>query len=87
MNKHNNDCSISDRCINCTLRTTQEERAECRQQHLRWLTEKEMDTAVKEMLVGVKKNKAISERTKYLMSLDAIRAAQDEKTWRIVKGG
>jgi len=86
----NNDCGIAAWCKDCNRIMTNIERSECHAAHLRWLTEPEMDAAIAELwtprLQKEYEDGFLSYETKRPFAIDAVRAAQDAKTWRIAQG-
>jgi len=83
---NNNDCGITNDCNNCTYLSSITEREDCRQIHLRWLTQVEMDEAIAKLWTRSQEDYLkgiLSDETYRLFSMDAIRAAQDAKTWSI----
>lgn len=86
---NNNDCGIAKDCNNCSYLSNITEREDCRQMHLRWLTETEMEEAIEKLWTPKIKEDyhkgILSDETYRLFSIDAIRVGQDAKTWAIAQ--
>lgn len=81
----NNYCANADFCKDCTYKTEDNERNQCRKTHLMLLTESEQGAAVKDGLKPLTKDIKWSAKTKRWMSYDSLCAAQRDKVLALIR--